>query len=374
MATSRPSQSSVRRSTRFLIVASVAAVGLTFTSGTGVADPDATGSDTTAAAEPQTSAEAQQQIADLNHELEIVTEQYNDAVILLDQREQEAAVAQARLRDVQADVRTLDSEVRRIARGAYTGNAVASFTALMTSSSPQEFLDRVNTLDAIAGHNNSRARQLALAQLRAADAATAAEQAQAAATATASDIEGKTTWIEDQLVVLEDMLAQLTEEERQAALALAARHGATEDRGNDRASREGDRNEDEDVPPAPIAAPTQAAQIAVDTAYAQLGDPYVWGGDGPDSFDCSGLTMYSYAAAGIYLPHSSNMQSNIGAYVSRSALQPGDLVFYYSPVSHVAIYVGNGQVIHAPNSGSVVQIADVDMWGAYNHAQRVALP
>src|SRR3954451_11028242 len=82
---------------------------------------------------------------------------------------------------------------------------------------------------------------------------------------------------------------------------------------------------------APAVAPNQAAQTAVDTALAQQGKPYVWGGAGPDSYDCSGLVQYAYAAAGIALPHSSNMQSTIGTPVAYSDLQPGDLVFFYSP-------------------------------------------
>jgi len=364
-----------RRPARILIAVTVAAVSLTLSPGIGSAEPDP--APPTAASEPQTTAEAQQQFADLSHELEVVTEQYNDAVILRDQREQEVAATQAQLRAVQADVAELDVEVRQIARGAYTGDAIASFTALMTSGSPQEFLDRVNTLEAISGHNNSRARELVQAQLQAGDLAAQAAHAQAAAEATAADIEAKKARIETDLPVAEAVLASLAEQDRQAALALAASHGQAGDpaaRGSERASRGNERQDSEDVPPAPVSAPTQAAQIAVDTAYAQLGDPYVWAADGPDSFDCSGLTMYSYAAAGISLPHSSRMQSSMGVNVSRSQLQPGDLVFYYSPVSHVAIYVGNGQVIHAPNTGSVVQKSDVDMWGAYSHAQRVALP
>jgi cell wall-associated NlpC family hydrolase len=120
------------------------------------------------------------------------------------------------------------------------------------------------------------------------------------------------------------------------------------------------------------AAPTAAAQVAVDTALAQAGDPYVWAGSGPDSFDCSGLTQYAYAAAGISLPHSSRMQSTIGAPVAYTDLQPGDLVFFYSPVSHVGMYIGNGQLVHAPYSGSVVQVVDLAYMPGFAGARRLA--
>jgi cell wall-associated NlpC family hydrolase len=126
------------------------------------------------------------------------------------------------------------------------------------------------------------------------------------------------------------------------------------------------------APVAPVPAPTAAAQIAVDTALAQLGDPYVWAGAGPDVFDCSGLTQFAYAAAGIYLPHSSSMQSTMGTPVAQSDLQPGDLVFFYSPVSHVAMYIGNGQIVQAPTAGDVVKVTDLVYMSGYNSARRVS--
>ena len=113
------------------------------------------------------------------------------------------------------------------------------------------------------------------------------------------------------------------------------------------------------------------AGTVVAAAMAQRGKPYVWAASGPGSFDCSGLTQYAFRAAGISLPHSSRLQSQMGAAVSRSALQPGDLVFFYSPVSHVGIYVGNGQMVHAPTSGDVVKVASIDSMGGYAGARRI---
>ncbi len=126
------------------------------------------------------------------------------------------------------------------------------------------------------------------------------------------------------------------------------------------------------VAAAPVAAPTRAAQIAVDTALAQQGKPYVWGGAGPDSFDCSGLVMYAYAAAGISLPHSSSMQSTMGTPVAYSALQPGDLVFFYTPVSHVAMYIGNGQIVQASTEGQPVAVTQLSYMPDFNSARRIA--
>src|SRR6266545_204121 len=103
--------------------------------------------------------------------------------------------------------------------------------------------------------------------------------------------------------------------------------------------------------PSDLPSPTGPASIAVHTALAQLGKPYVWGAAGPGSFDCSGLTMYSWAAAGVSLPHSSAAQYSALPHVSQSSLEPGDLVFFGSPIHHVGMYIGKGLMVAAPSSG-----------------------
>jgi cell wall-associated NlpC family hydrolase len=119
------------------------------------------------------------------------------------------------------------------------------------------------------------------------------------------------------------------------------------------------------------AAPTAASQKAVDTAMAQRGKPYQYGAEGPDSYDCSGLTQYSWNAAGVALPRTTSQQAQTGTPVDRSALQPGDLVFFYDPISHVGIYIGNNEVVHAPTEGDVVKVSNIDAIGSYNTARRV---
>jgi peptidoglycan DL-endopeptidase CwlO len=110
------------------------------------------------------------------------------------------------------------------------------------------------------------------------------------------------------------------------------------------------------------------AGIVVSTAMKYLGVPYVWGASSPRGFDCSGLVMYCYAKVGIHLPHSSAMQYNYGHHVSRSELKAGDLVFFYSPIHHVGIYIGNGNMINA--TGTHVQIGTV--WkSSYHGATRL---
>lgn len=114
--------------------------------------------------------------------------------------------------------------------------------------------------------------------------------------------------------------------------------------------------------PAPVnpGPPSTGAARAVEVALAQQGDPYVWAASGPNSFDCSGLVIYAYAQAGRPgLPHSSRALRSMSRSLSADQLQPGDLVFGGSPVHHVGIYVGNGQMVHAPHSGTVVKVTSM---------------
>ncbi|MGY1884099.1 C40 family peptidase [Blastococcus sp. SYSU DS0753] len=121
----------------------------------------------------------------------------------------------------------------------------------------------------------------------------------------------------------------------------------------------------------PVVAPTHAAQVAVDTALAQQGKPYVWGGTGPGGYDCSGLTWSAYQAAGVEIPRTSRAQSTAGVFVDRAHLQPGDLIFFYDPVGHVGMYIGDGLMVHSSTYGNPVAVVPVDsMWG-YNTARRV---
>ena len=126
------------------------------------------------------------------------------------------------------------------------------------------------------------------------------------------------------------------------------------------------------VAAAPAVASSSAAQKAVDTALAQRGDMYLYGATGPDRFDCSGLTSFAYKAAGITIPRTSKAQSTFGTPVSKADLKPGDLVFFYSPVSHVGMYIGNGQMVHSSSAGKPVAVVSLDSMPSCQGARRVA--
>jgi len=121
---------------------------------------------------------------------------------------------------------------------------------------------------------------------------------------------------------------------------------------------------------APVEFANPAPQVStgqriLDAAKTRVGSPYVWGATGPNSFDCSGLTSWAYKEAGISIPRTSQAQIGGGTPVAKSDLQPGDIVAFYSGATHVGIYAGNGQVVHAPYSGTTVSYAPVDSMPFY---------
>ncbi|MCV2490169.1 NlpC/P60 family protein [Geodermatophilus sp. YIM 151500] len=323
---------------------------------------------------PETSAEAAQLVAARGHELEVVAEEFNEAREVMKAQQEAAVVAAAELERAEAALADAQEAVRGVARSAYTGEGLGSFQALLTSESADEFVDRVATLQTIAGHQNGVLDEAASAGVTAARARADAEKAATDAQVQFDAVAAEQAALERQVAEYQALYEELSAAERQAALeAAAAAHAAETAAGRapepQRASR-GERSAP--VPPAPVAAGGPAAAQAVATAMAQRGKPYVWAAAGPGSFDCSGLVQYAYAAAGVTLPHSSKMQAGMGRSVSRGELQPGDLVAFYSPVSHIGIYIGNGQMVHAPTSGDVVKVAPLDYMGKITAMRRIA--
>ncbi|GAB3202403.1 NlpC/P60 family protein [Geodermatophilus arenarius] len=328
------------------------------------------------AEEPTSAAEAAQLVAARGHELEAVTEQFNEAREALVAQQAAADAAAAQLAAAQAAVDTARQQVIGIARSAYTGDSMGSLQALMTSEDADEFVNRVTLLQGVAGYQGELLGQAAAATETATAAQAAAAEAAAEAQRQYDAVAAQQADLEAQIAAYQTDYARLSAEERRAALEAAAAAHAAED---SRASRDEEREDTASSSasssaeePAAAAAPASGvAGTVVATAMAQRGKPYVWAAAGPSSFDCSGLTQYAFRAAGISLPHSSRMQSTMGTAVSRANLQPGDLVFFYSPVSHVGIYIGNGQMVHAPTSGDVVKVASIDAMGGYAGARRI---
>jgi cell wall-associated NlpC family hydrolase len=350
---------------RRMLVTLLAASGVALTPLPAVAVPETPGS----------SQEAAALVAARAHDLEVVTEDFNDARVQLEAQRAAAAQAAADVAAADAAVGQARDKVREVARSAYTGDQLSTLQAVLTSTSADQMLDRVGTLDTIAKHNNGILGVAQEATEAAAATKAAADRAAADAQAQVDRVAAQQADLESQIAEYRADLARLTAEEQRRAAELAERQHAAApavDRSAPAASRSADRAAAAPATGGPVAASSGAAQAAVDTALAQVGDPYVWAAAGPNAFDCSGLTQFAFAAAGVNLPHSSRAQAGMGAPVSLNALQPGDLLFFYSPVSHVGMYIGNGQMVHASTSSQPVKVASINAMGSQPFARRIA--
>jgi peptidoglycan DL-endopeptidase CwlO len=300
-------------------------------------------------AAPTTADQTREAVADTGRKLDSIGEQVNVAAATAQQQQAAADDAAAVAAQAQGELNALEPQLRAIAQTGYVGTTRSRLAAFLTSASAEDLIQQLTTLDQLASHADGVVARAAAARA-AADQAQAAATAAAAAAATAqSDLAAQKSQLQNQLAGYRTDLARLSTADQVRVQNVVS---------------------GPEVSATPAPAPTAAAGIAVQTALAQLGDMYGVGASGPDTFDCSGLTMYAYAAAGITLPHSSLAQSRMGVAVSRADLQPGDLVFFYSPVSHVGIYIGNGQMVHASVTGRPVAVTSVDK-GGYVGARRV---
>jgi cell wall-associated NlpC family hydrolase len=170
-------------------------------------------------------------------------------------------------------------------------------------------------------------------------------------------IESRLTERENVLAGLEDEIAALEREEEERARArLAAEAAQSRSSETERGSRSS-------------SAGAERSEV-VSIAMRYLGVPYRWGAEGPDAFDCSGFTRFVYRQVGIELPRVSRAQISSGTRVSRAELRPGDLVFFGTPIHHVGIYVGGGEMIHSPRTGDVVKISLLSTFDCYVGATR----
>jgi cell wall-associated NlpC family hydrolase len=299
------------------------------------------------AAQPRPSvAEVAARVDALNERAEAIAEQFNSSGIALSAAQRRAAIAEARVARAEA---ALSGERRRlgsIAAAAYRNGGLSGATALMISSNPQDYLDQATALDRISARGADRMRALRTASVRVQQAKAAAKAQVQAVRAINASIASQRNQVNALLAQAEHLLSSLRSDERARldALRRAQAH---------RASRDESRFT--------FSGPASArARIAIDFALSQRGKPYHWGSAGPSSYDCSGLTMRSYAHAGISLDHYTGSQWHAGRHVGRSELRPGDLVFFYSDHHHVGIYLGGGQMVHAPHTGDVVRVSSID--------------
>jgi peptidoglycan DL-endopeptidase CwlO len=298
-----------------------------------------TGSNTTALASPTSSARLEDQLDRLNREADQLVEQYNQSNEALKRIQRSLKTLRAQASGAEADVRKLQAVLGARASAAYVQGAGSAVAAVLGSDDPAAAIARVQVLDLLAAHDGDLLDRLGVAG-KALDERqrdlVAAEKAQAAE--------------------VDRLAAKKAEVERAAdkTRALLARMRAA-----DRPSVPSRPSSSPVAPPPPSGGGgggSGSAAAVVAYARAQVGKPYCYGGSGPGCFDCSGLTMRAWQQAGVSLPHSSAAQYNVGRRISSSELQPGDLIFYYSPISHVSVYIGNGQRISATHTGDYVRV------------------
>ena len=304
---------------------------------------------------------AKAKLGDLQQQTEVLTEEYNEARVKLeeinarlDQAQKDLQQANQEAQDARAllDARTAD---------AFTVGAGSHLEVVLGEGTFTDFTDRMTFLEVMQQDNQELALQAENAGQRAAWASADLKKAQEEQKEQQQIIADRKAEIEklvgQQQALVEKYEIQYEtalEAEREAARAAAAAADGGESGGGGSGGGYGN---------AP--APSSAAGVAVQTALDQVGDEYQWGAAGPDEFDCSGLTMYAWARAGVSLPHSSGSQYAMLPRVDKSDLQPGDLVFYAangSTISHVAMYIGGNQIVHAYSEGSPVS---VDTFSSY---------
>lgn len=279
---------------------------------------------------------------------------------------------------------TYQSSVDEFAAAIYMGARTDGLNAILTADSPQGLIDKmavqkVMSIQMAAQMQDYRrasdesARAEAASAKSAADAKTAAEQA----AAVRADLQRKQSQLQIQIAIVKSRYMGLTPDQR----ATLAGPGAPPPSTDILAAPAPDALPPLDdapagIPAGDVAAPMAAVPsfgegtgegaVAVQAALTRIGDPYVWGGSGPGQFDCSGLVMWSFQQAGIFLPHSSQALAAGGQAVSVDQMQPGDLVTYYSDASHVGIYIGDGMMVHASTFGVPVGVAPVNNAPIYN--------
>lgn len=287
---------------------------------------------------PTTAADVTATLASLAHQNEQLAEQFNAAVIDLATKQQAAGAAQVAADQALTQWKQALAQSGTTLTEQFKTTNFSSAGALLTSSSSQNYLDVVSDLAAIAHHNSAVLDRLSAARGKALAAKSAADSAVAQASALRDSLVKQKADVDAKESKYQAMLATLTAPQRQTYFS---------------------QNTVQVPANYSVHAGSAVVQKAIDFAMAQRGKPYVWGAAGPGSYDCSGLTMAAFAAAGISLPHSAAGQYNYGTQVPLSAMQPGDLVFFYTPIGHVGIYIGNGMMVSAPTSGDVVKVQPI---------------
>ncbi|MGW7405155.1 NlpC/P60 family protein [Streptomyces sp. NPDC054833] len=318
----------------------------------------ATGFEGIGHAEPQlTPAQVKARVDKLYQEAEVATEKYNGAKEKADSAEQRLKSLRDEAARKEQKLNSARDALGSVAAAQYRSGGLDPTVQLMLSGDPDRYLEGTAFAER-AGDRQSQAVTRVRGQLREIEQLRGAAHVELVSLRSRqAELKRQKKTVTGKLGEARELLSGLTPQERARVTADGGTDTAT---AASHASRSASDTRDALTVPGSAAAPNSRAAAAVAYAYQKLGSPYVWGATGPNAFDCSGLAQAAYRSAGISLPRTTYAQINAGRRVSRSALQPGDLVFFYSGISHVGIYVGNGQMIHAPNPSAPVRLAPID--------------
>ncbi|MFC7309085.1 NlpC/P60 family protein [Streptomyces monticola] len=320
------------RSARVTVLSAAAATAAAaFTAPTASADPQGTASETRA------------KVDRLYEQAERATEAYNKADERADRLRREVDQAKDSVARGQERINTMRGALGSLAGAQYRSGGIDPTLALMLSENPDSYLDKASALDRISARHAGDLADLQRAQRELGQERAEATRKLAELEKSRATVSRQKRTVERKLATAQRLLNSLSSEARAAY---------------DRSSRSAARTE----LPAVAGAPSSArAASAIAAARQAVGRPYIWGASGPHGFDCSGLTQWAYSQAGVGLPRTSQAQRYAGQQVSLEQAQPGDLVTYRDDASHIGMYMGNGQVVHAPYPGAPVRYDPVGM-------------
>ena len=310
-------------------------------------------------ARPQTT-DLDRRISSAAQRLESLIERHNALRSDLQATRARLAATAARIDRLAASTAAARDRVGEIAAWAYKAGPSAGVVALLSAESPGTLVRRLTTLDSIARDQGRHVRALAESGQRLDQDRRSQRELAERQSAQAAELDRMVARVRRDLGELRALRRQVGQASRAASQSRAARPPPAPADPSPPPSP---------TPPAPPAPPPPPpppdedtpAERAVRHAYGQLGKPYVFGAAGPRAYDCSGLTMAAWRRGGVALPHNAARQYGALPHVSRSELRAGDLVFYYGDLHHVAIYVGRGMVIHAPNPDERISVSRMDL-------------
>ncbi|MEX2202867.1 MAG: NlpC/P60 family protein [Actinomycetota bacterium] len=313
---------------------------------------------------------AKERLDALNRDLSLLVERYNQARIRLN--DVQVRLADVRLQAVraQAEAERAIGSLNRSAARAFTSFG-SQFAVLLDATSLGDFSDRLEFIGSMAEADADLATQAELARQEARWTADELRAAVEQRHEVLDELAAQKEQIDARVDEARALYSELDREYHEAiAAARAAAEAAAQQLSTGGAGGSGGGGSVGVSPISPPPAPNANVATVLDAAYSAIGTPYQWGGSSPQTgFDCSGFTMWSWAHAGVSLPHSSAAQYSSLPHVAREDLQAGDLLFFYSPISHVGMYVGGGRMIHSSHPGTTVSVVAV-YWDSFSGAAR----